>query len=327
MRSTIKLIIAGLTLALGVLPAAAAGYPDHPVKIVVPSPPAGSYDILGRVVAEQLGLSRAPVRDALARLAGEGLVETKPQSYTRVTQLVRKEVRDAAAVVRAMHELATRTAVLLLTSGHIEAMREANRRFEAATRAGDVDAAFREADLVVRETYETGRHTVVSLEPRVVLADYAPADETLTVYHSGQAPYMLHDILSRHLRIPEHRVRVVNKDNTVRWDNLLLQIEPTRLRSTMADLDVIVYQHLDGTLSIGYGPHTVGRYTASGESLPANPSRRPTREGHWLPLRPKRSALRASLGFTPANAPLLPRRKENKEAIQARNNSDLSGVR
>lgn len=92
-------------------------------------------------LAGQLGLSRAPVRDALARLAGEGLVETKPQSYTRVTQLVPKEVRDAAAVVRAMHELATRIAVPLLAAGHIEAMREANRRFEAATRAGDVDAA------------------------------------------------------------------------------------------------------------------------------------------------------------------------------------------
>jgi DNA-binding GntR family transcriptional regulator len=92
-------------------------------------------------VAEQLGLSRAPVRDALARLADEGLVETKPQSSTRVTQLVPKEVRDAAAVVRAMHELATRTAVPLLTAGHVEAMREANGRFDAATRAGDVDAA------------------------------------------------------------------------------------------------------------------------------------------------------------------------------------------
>jgi DNA-binding GntR family transcriptional regulator len=92
-------------------------------------------------VAEQLGLSRAPVRDALARLADEGLVETKPQSYTRVTQLVPKEVRDAAAVVRAMHELATRTAVPLLTASHIQAMREANGRFEAAIQAGDVDAA------------------------------------------------------------------------------------------------------------------------------------------------------------------------------------------
>jgi len=92
-------------------------------------------------VAEQLGLSRAPVRDALARLADEGLVETKPQSYTRVTQLVPKEVRDAAAVVRAMHELAARTAVPLLTAGDVDAMRDANRRFEAATTAGDVDAA------------------------------------------------------------------------------------------------------------------------------------------------------------------------------------------
>ena len=92
-------------------------------------------------VAGQLGLSRAPVRDALARLAGEGLVETKPQSYTRVTQLVPKEVRDAAEVVRAMHELAARIAVPLLAAGHIEAMHEANRRFEAATGAGDVDAA------------------------------------------------------------------------------------------------------------------------------------------------------------------------------------------
>jgi DNA-binding GntR family transcriptional regulator len=92
-------------------------------------------------VAGQLGLSRAPVRDALARLADEGLVETKPQSYTRVTRLVLKEVRDAAEVVRTMHELATRTAVPLLTAGHIEAMREANRRFGSATSAADIDAA------------------------------------------------------------------------------------------------------------------------------------------------------------------------------------------
>ncbi len=78
--------------------------------------------------------------------------------------------------------------------------------------SGDVDAAFSEADAVYRDTFDTGRHTVVSLEPRVILADFDPADETLTVYHSGQAPHMLHDILSRHLRIPEHRVRVINKD-------------------------------------------------------------------------------------------------------------------
>ena len=78
--------------------------------------------------------------------------------------------------------------------------------------SGDVDAAFGQADAVYRDTFDTGRHTVVSLEPRVVLAEYDRNDETLTVHHSGQAPYMLADILSRHLRIPEHRVRVINKD-------------------------------------------------------------------------------------------------------------------
>jgi DNA-binding GntR family transcriptional regulator len=88
-------------------------------------------------LAEQLGLSRAPVRDALARLADDGLVETKPQSYTRVTPLVLRDVCDAAEVVRAMHELATTAAVPALTDADIATMREANRRFETATRKGD----------------------------------------------------------------------------------------------------------------------------------------------------------------------------------------------
>ena len=92
-------------------------------------------------LAERLGLSRAPVRDALARLADEGLVETKPQSYTRVTRLEPRAVRETAVVVRAMHELAARAAVPLLTPEDIAAMRAANARFENATRSGAVGEA------------------------------------------------------------------------------------------------------------------------------------------------------------------------------------------
>src|SRR5262249_34690489 len=99
------------------------------------------------------------------------------------------------------------------------------------------------------------------------------------------------------------------------------QIQPTRIRSTMADLNVIVYEHLDGTVTIGYGPHTVGRYTASGQPITPAPPRRPTRERHWLSLRPKRSALRAALGFTPADAPLLSRRKTQNKKARRKNSS------
>lgn len=97
-------------------------------------------------LAERLGLSRAPVREAFSRLADEGLLESKPQSYTRVTPLVAADVRDAAAVVRAMHELVTRTAVPRLGPRHIERMREANDAFARAVRSGDIDAALHADD-------------------------------------------------------------------------------------------------------------------------------------------------------------------------------------
>ncbi|HWS34483.1 MAG TPA: GntR family transcriptional regulator [Actinoplanes sp.] len=92
-------------------------------------------------LAERLGLSRAPIRDAIARLTSEGLVETKPQSYTRVTAVVAKKVEDAAAVLQAMHDLAVRQVATTLTGEHLEAMRLANARFAAAVEAGDVEAA------------------------------------------------------------------------------------------------------------------------------------------------------------------------------------------
>jgi DNA-binding GntR family transcriptional regulator len=92
-------------------------------------------------LAVRLGLSVAPVRAALARLADEGLVESKPQSRTRVTPLALRQVRDAAVVVGAMHEVATRAAVPRLTADDLAAMRAANRAFAAALDAGDLDAA------------------------------------------------------------------------------------------------------------------------------------------------------------------------------------------
>jgi DNA-binding GntR family transcriptional regulator len=92
-------------------------------------------------LAARMGLSRTPVREALARLADEGLIESKPHSYTRVTPLNADAVRDAHAVVQAMHGLATRLAVPRLTAEHLDAMRAANTRFAAAVDGGALEDA------------------------------------------------------------------------------------------------------------------------------------------------------------------------------------------
>jgi len=61
-----------------------------------------------------------------------------------------------------------------------------------------------------------------------------------------------------------HFERTVNRDNTVSFQNLRLQIEPVRWRGTLAGCAVTVHQHLDGTLSLSYGPHGLGRYDPQG---------------------------------------------------------------
>src|SRR6266481_1096007 len=61
-----------------------------------------------------------------------------------------------------------------------------------------------------------------------------------------------------------HFEPTVNRDNTVNFQNLRLQIEPVRWRGTLAGCAVTVHQHLDGTLSLSYGPHGLGRYDPQG---------------------------------------------------------------
>jgi DNA-binding GntR family transcriptional regulator len=124
------------------------------------------------VLAERLGLSVAPVRAALARLADEGLVESKPQSHTRVTPLVVRQVRDAAAVVRAMHELAAREAAGRIAEDDIAAMRTANARFAAAVAGSDVDAALAADDdlhavLLARSGNAAAAATVARFTPLI----------------------------------------------------------------------------------------------------------------------------------------------------------------
>ncbi len=59
--------------------------------------------------------------------------------------------------------------------------------------------------------------------------------------------------------------RVVARDNTVSFANRSWQLERTKFRATLAGCRVTLHEHLDQTISITFGPHRVGRYTADGQ--------------------------------------------------------------
>lgn len=70
--------------------------------------------------------------------------------------------------------------------------------------------------------------------------------------------------------------RAVNRDNTVKYENMTLQIDRQSWRRSMDGCRVTVYQHLNGIITIGFGPQEVGRYTADGR--PTNRSVSKTRD-------------------------------------------------
>jgi DNA-binding GntR family transcriptional regulator len=135
-------------------------------------------------LAERVGLSRTPVREALARLAEEGLVESKPHAYTRVTPLLVADARDAYLVVRAMHELAVRTAAPVMGEHHVARMREANERFAAALDDHDVAAAIAADD----ELHDVPVRVAGNRAVAATIARYLPLIRRLERLRFGSLP-------------------------------------------------------------------------------------------------------------------------------------------
>lgn len=87
-----------------------------------------------------------------------------------------------------------------------------NLGFATRVEGGNVQLAFAAAAKVIRHTFNFGRLNAVSLEPRTIVADYNPADETLTVYQSHQSPHLMQQLFAHHLDLAQHKVRVIARD-------------------------------------------------------------------------------------------------------------------
>jgi aerobic carbon-monoxide dehydrogenase large subunit len=85
-----------------------------------------------------------------------------------------------------------------------------NKCYEWVFANGDVDAAFRDAPVVVERTYRQQRLIPCAMEPRAVVAQWI--DDQVTLWSSTQVPHILRFALSAFFGIPEQNVRVIAPD-------------------------------------------------------------------------------------------------------------------
>ena len=89
---------------------------------------------------------------------------------------------------------------------------ETNTSFVWPLEVGDVEGAFEQADVVVKERYIQQRLIPNAIEPRAVVAQMEPTSDGITLYTSTQVPHLVRMMLSLVTGIPDQRVRVVAPD-------------------------------------------------------------------------------------------------------------------
>jgi len=97
-------------------------------------------------LANKLGVSRTPIREAIRKLELEGLVLMIPRRGAEVAEITEKSLRDVLEVRGALEELAVKLACQKITDEQIQELRAAEKEFEMALSSGDV-TVYAEADV------------------------------------------------------------------------------------------------------------------------------------------------------------------------------------
>jgi len=101
-------------------------------------------------LANKLGVSRTPIREAIRKLELEGLVTMIPRRGAEVAEITEKNMRDVLEVRRALEELAVKIACEKITEEELEQLRKVSKKFREVMHSDDLmlitetDVAFHE---------------------------------------------------------------------------------------------------------------------------------------------------------------------------------------
>ena len=101
-------------------------------------------------LANKLGVSRTPIREAIRKLELEGLVLMIPRKGAEVAQITEKSLRDVLEVRRALENLAVQLACLRMSPQTLADLKAAARAFEEILGGEDVTAVA-EADVAFHD--------------------------------------------------------------------------------------------------------------------------------------------------------------------------------
>lgn len=87
-----------------------------------------------------------------------------------------------------------------------------NKCYTWSLNNGDIDAAFKDAEVVVKERYVQQRLIANAIEPRGVVVLPIPASGEFTLWSSTQIPHILKVTLAMVMGIPEAKLRVIAPD-------------------------------------------------------------------------------------------------------------------
>jgi aerobic carbon-monoxide dehydrogenase large subunit len=87
-----------------------------------------------------------------------------------------------------------------------------NKAFDYHQEGGEVDKAFAEADVIVKQRITSQRLVPMPMETRGVVAEWRAADRQLNLYSSTQIPHLMRTLVAQMLGLEENRLRVVTPE-------------------------------------------------------------------------------------------------------------------